>query len=646
LNNLNTIQHPLPNHFTVGRDQGANVRIFETSALGEQFAEIIRTKKGWTIRDLGESTPVYVDQQAIAGRVALLPGATVQIADWTWIVDPEANLTAPTSGLHIALSNVSHSVPKPFGRSLKLLSGVNVDVQPGEFVGILGPSGSGKSTLLHLMNGDISPTAGTILFNNEMPATFLPIHRKSLGYLPQEPILHELLTPRLALNYSASLRGVPLNEDGTSVVLELLRQVGVAHRADTPIRKISGGERKRVALAAELLGDPCALFLDEATSGLDPALEREMMELFREQADAGKTVICITHFPNNVTICDRLIIVSQGHVLFEGTPPEVLTRFQIEQIGDIYPKLSGDITSFCQPASSKGESPIFEENVTAPARSSCESVAVMTNHDMFVQLATLASRYVRLLTLDTKTLLVLLFQAPIIALLIGATFGNIAVDYSEQHAADWKQVAFLLVMSVIWCAATNGVREIVKERSIFFHERRYGLSPISYLGSKLIPLGTISILQAFLLLFVLGWITRFSGNSIGHLLILSLLALASTALGLFISAGSKTSEQSMTLLPIILIAQGVLSGGLARLTGLTKLLAGLFVSAYWGLTGLKSTLSSNLVEASFISSPGEYQPLILGRGAPLWLDAIALCLQTGALLYLTIVLLRRCLPAD
>jgi ABC-type multidrug transport system ATPase subunit len=165
-----------------------------------------------------------------------------------------------SNGVAISLRSVSFAVPKRFSTSkVNLLSNITLDVWPGEFVSILGPSGAGKSTLLHLMNGDFLPTAGEIQFDGLPPQAYLPERRQSLAYLPQAPVLHDPLTPKRALSYSARLRGLDL---GRKQLISALQQVELSHRANTPIRKLSGGERKRVALAAELLGDPAALFLD------------------------------------------------------------------------------------------------------------------------------------------------------------------------------------------------------------------------------------------------------------------------------------------------------------------------------------------------------------------------------------------------
>jgi len=497
-------------------------------------------------------------------------------------------------------------------------------------VGILGSSGAGKSTLLKLMNGDLAPAEGGVWLDGVPVPEFLEHSRTDLAYLPQELILHDLLTPSEGLGYLARLQGLP--GDLQALVQRTLELVGVAHRADTQIRSLSGGEKKRVALAGVLLAEPAVLFLDEATSGLDPAREREMMELFRSVADAGKTVVCITHFPQNVGLCDRLLVMHAGHLVFDGGQAQLLAEFAVQRVEDIYARLAAGTPppAWRRTGSSGNRS-------TAPARKRRQPAPVPPK----TQARVLLERYWRVLRADQRNLWLLLAQAPVIALLIGATFGNIAASYTEQHTADWKQVAFLLTMAVLWCSATNGVREIVKERPVFAHECRIGLDARAYYASKIVPLGGLAVLQALLLLGILGTITNLAGNWLAHGITLSLLCLAGTALGLLLSTFSKTSERAMALLPVILIGEAVFSGGLARMTGLVKVAAMFFVSAYWSLGGLKATLPTRMVESTFASAPGEYQPPILGGEGSLIGSTLALLFHLAVLAGLSIALLQR-----
>lgn len=600
------------------------------SSEGEVQAEVVNDNAGWLVRDMGGEHPVLVDGIEIAGRVRLGGRSVISVGDWHW--SPKGEGTQDPEGLSIDLDGVAMRVRQGLtGRPLEILKPTTLSIRPGEFVGILGPSGSGKSTLIKMMIGDLKPTAGEVTLEGMQIEAFMEQHGRRLGYLPQELILHPALTPRSALTYLARLQGV----DHQNGVVDSLDRVGVGHRLDVPIRRLSGGEKKRVALAALLLADPMALFLDEATSGLDPALEKEMMELFRSLADEGRTVVCITHFPQSLESCDRLVVVAGGRVRFTGSPTDLKMELGVADISDVYPLLAGlgrdDDTVYAGSI----QSAIRPVKTARPLPEDTKRVGLLT------QCRVLLERYLRILVSDLGTVLLMLFQAPLIGLMIGFAFGNILVDYPEQHAADWKQVAFLLVMSVIWCSTTNGVREIVKEQAVFLHEKRYGVSNLAYLLSKFTPLAIIAVIQSILLLLVLSKITGFVGPPVAHGFVLSMLAVGGTGVGLAISASVRSSEKAMTALPIILIAQGVLSGGLARLEGIPLGLAEIFVPAYWGLSGLKDSLSSSLLEATFVSIPGEYQHAILGRGPSIFIVAIALIMQTSLLLGVALFMLSR-----
>jgi len=609
----------------------------------EPIAELVYVNGSPMIRNLGGSLPVFVDEVECRGHIALRNGQVIRIGDRRWAInslpDPMKASTSATSphGLAISLRGVDYAVqvgwnPIKLKKTLMLLRGIDIDIKPGEFVGIVGPSGSGKSTLIRVLNGDYSPS-GQIVFNHCKAEDFLRTSSHKMAYLPQELILHDPLTARAALTYSAELRGIPNPKE---MVAQVLQQVGMTERADVVIHNLSGGQKKRIALASELLNKPDALFLDEATSGLDPASEREMMLLFRQLSDSGITTVCITHFPGHLTLCDRLLVVNHGVLVCDGTPQEVLEHFHIQSIDEIYAVLQSRSTEEPLSRNMPPLPVVSDEKKTKAAGGLIDEV-----QNSGLQLPTLLRRYVRLFLSDTKNVAFLLLQAPIIAAIIGLTFGNIVIDFAEQHASDWKQVAFLLLLSIIWCSSTNGVREIVKEKHIYLHERRYRLNSAAYLLSKFILLGIIGITQAWIMLAVLVLITGLDTGLFTSLATITSVALVGTAIGLAISTVAKTSEQAVTILPIIVIAQAVYSGGLARMTGLNQIAAMVFASSFWGLESLKTALSITLINATFPGAPGHYQPPILGRPYPLSVDLVAIAIQMLIILYISLVLLSR-----
>ena len=224
------------------------------------------------------------------------------------------------------------------GRTTRnILDDVSFQLEAGQFLGILGASGSGKSTLIKSLAGLVELTNGAILLDGEPVGTQALRNDRRIAYLPQDVVIHEALTPLIALGYIARLKGLGnSDQERRQVVLDVLSRVDLSEHDRTPIHRLSGGQRKRAALAAELLGDPKLILLDEATSGLDPATEAEMMDLFRALAREGRTVVCITHFPGRLHMCDRLLYLMKGKCVFDGTPEQLKTFFGVTTIEGAY----------------------------------------------------------------------------------------------------------------------------------------------------------------------------------------------------------------------------------------------------------------------------------------------------------------------
>ncbi|HXD86553.1 MAG TPA: ATP-binding cassette domain-containing protein [Urbifossiella sp.] len=512
-----------------------------------------------------------------------------------------------------------------------------MQIPAGAFVGILGASGSGKSSLIRMLAGLDRATSGEVRLAAAPCTAQQLLTDRRVSYLPQQPVMHEALTPVTSLRYSAQLQGLGAFQNLSDLVELVLHRVGLEDRADVPIVRLSGGQKKRVALAAELLGNPGLLLLDEATSGLDPATEVEMMELFRSLADEGRTVVCVTHTPESLGLCDRVVVLAEGLCVFDGPPIRAPQFFGVQSLGKIY-------ASLAQRAADSWRKQFLRAHPghdAPPEQSLVSSDETLTTREPFArQTAVLISRYFRLQLADFRAIALQLLQAPTIALLIGGSFGNIQSSFAEQHAADSRQVLFVLVIAVLWCSGSASAREIVKELPIIRHEVRHGLNLKAYLISKFALLGGLALFQALVLVMIVRSMTHLTGSLNPQCAVLGMTALAGVGIGLWISSIAGTSERAMTLLPVVLIGLAVFSGGLARLTGLTLWLARGASPAYWAFDGLKAPLGSGLRMATYPGAPGVFQPPILGPGGPLALDLAALALQTSVLLVAAFVILR------
>ncbi len=225
----------------------------------------------------------------------------------------------------------------------EILKKMNLTLESGQFTGILGPSGSGKSTLLTTLAGRRPATAGNVLYDGQGLSGRPGI---SVGFVPQDDTLHLPLKTERLLYYYARLQD-PKQPDKAlwTKVRETLKSVDLQERAKLPVKKLSGGQRKRVSIAMELLSSPKVLMLDEPTSGLDPELEKSIMKLCARLAQEGRTVVMTTHILDSIGLFDQLIFLVEGHLAFQGPPQEALSFFQAQSMHHIYATL----------ASTKGE---------------------------------------------------------------------------------------------------------------------------------------------------------------------------------------------------------------------------------------------------------------------------------------------------
>ena len=228
------------------------------------------------------------------------------------------------------------------GKPLDIVDGVSMQIEPNSFVVLVGGSGAGKSSLLTCITGTAPCTAGSVCFDGIDTHGNRNAFDAVVGYVPQKDILHENLTVEQSLLCTARLR---IAHDATrgelrSAVANAIAAVDLQGREKTMISSLSGGQKKRVSIAMELLASPRLLVLDEPTSGLSPDLDRSMMELCRKLSHENCTVLMVTHNMSNVNLCDRIAFLGVGGVLcYYGPPEQMDDYFGVELTSDIFEKL-------------------------------------------------------------------------------------------------------------------------------------------------------------------------------------------------------------------------------------------------------------------------------------------------------------------
>ncbi|MCF4966599.1 ATP-binding cassette domain-containing protein [Nostoc sp. CMAA1605] len=268
----------------------------------------------------------------------------------TTIVSPSTtptqviNSTSQTkSGFRLDAINLRKSSRPLFGTTL--INNISLSILPREFVVIAGVSGGGKSTLMDALNGQ-RRARGKVLVNGSNLYTNFSAFKDKVGYVPQDDIVHPELSVVEALSYAARLR-LPSQSpaERKQRVQEVLEQLQLTQRQNVAIGRLSGGQRKRVSIGVELISNPRLFFLDEATSGLDPGTELQIMELLRSLANAGSTVVLITHATKNVEIADMVIFLAKGgRLAYFGPSKLALQYFKVQDFDAIYDKVERQFT--------------------------------------------------------------------------------------------------------------------------------------------------------------------------------------------------------------------------------------------------------------------------------------------------------------
>ncbi|MFE3549571.1 FHA domain-containing protein [Streptomyces kronopolitis] len=627
--------------------------------VSRHHAEFRATPDGrFEIRDLGSHNGTYVNGQPVAksGTKVIGPNDIIGVGHSTFrLVGDRLEEFVDTGEVSFSARHLTVTVDG----GKQILKDVSFGVPEKSLIAVIGPSGSGKSTLLKALTGYRPANQGDVLYDNRNLYKQFAELRQRIGLVPQDDILHKELTVQKALKYAAKLRfpGDTAEAEREARIDEVLHELKLHVHKDKKVTSLSGGQRKRVSVALELLTKPSLIFLDEPTSGLDPGMDRDVMQLLRGLADDGRTVLVVTHSVAELGLCDKLLVMAPGGgVAYFGPPEEALNFFQYDTWADVFSAFE-NYRDYDWMGRWRG-SPHFQMyaadfDAAAPQSVNVQAppARIQKSQSWGSQLWTLMRRYVSVLASDRGFLgLMLILPAVlgVVSMLIPSDFG-LGYGPLAKHRTNRDASTIMLILAVGMCfsGAANSVRELIKERVIYERERATGLSRSAYLMSKVIVLGVVTAFQG-VIIAAIGFSTR-NMPSEGLIvakapaveMALAIIALGFTSMmfGLIISALVKTAEKTMPLLVMFAIVQVVFTGVLFQLfdtVGVAQF--AWLMPSRWAVAAMGATADMNTL---LPWEPGNPDPLWKHQTGVYVMDMIILITLGVALAFVVARLLRR-----
>jgi ABC transport system ATP-binding/permease protein len=585
---------------TIGRATDNDIVIQDVLA-SRHHAFLIQTPLGTEIRDAHSINGTFVNGVRV-GSAVLTQGDVVTIGnvDLVFTGDTLVRRTEAatrTGGLEV------NSVCFTVDHGKQLLDHITLTARPGTLTAIIGGSGAGKTTLSRLIAGYTSPSSGTVTFEGHNIHTEYASMRSRIGMVPQDDVVHRQLTVSQALGYAAELRLPPdtSKADREQVVAQVLEELELTKHAETRVDKLSGGQRKRASVALELLTGPSLLILDEPTTGLDPALDRQVMMMLRQLADAGRVVLVVTHSVSYLDVCDQLLLVAPGgKTAFLGPPSQIGAAMGTSNWADIFAKVGAD--------PDEANRRFLAENkaqAAAPSDSRPADLGEPVHTDVLRQFSTIARRQIRLVVSDrgyTVFLALLPFLIGVLSLTVRGKSGYGMSDPMGNNPAQADQILVMLNVGAVFMGTALTIRDLIGERPIFRREQAVGLSTAAYMGAKIVVFSVFAIVQAAIAttISVIGWGKPLSGavllGDVRFELFVTVAAtcVTSALLGMALSALAQSQDQIMPMLVVSIMSQLVFSGGMIWVTDRIILDQLSWVTpARWGFAASASTIDTH-----------------------------------------------------
>lgn len=537
----------------------------------------------------------------------------------------------------LELKDVCFTIEKD-GEPHNLVDRANLKIPRGHFMAIVGPSGCGKTTLLKTIAGLNPESDGTLSWNGKNLSEE-DLEPADIGYVPQFSIAFDQLTVDESIEAVTRLRvKTKGSADLDERIDRVLEETGLAAIADRPVSVLSGGQKRRLGLAMELVSQPKLLLADEVTSGLDPRSEREIVHLLHDiSRKEGRIVLSVTHSLAHLELYDSILVLHEGKVAFHGSPDQLTHYFSVDNTELIYPQLAKQSSdkwrhSWLKHADTyyskieRNRKKLIEqgllqepiENNQADGEPDSEEQtqenAPTRSPGLISQFSTLLSRRYKIFFRDRGQVflqLAILVCFPLVVVLFSSKANENLRKFTESQGATIQQqfeeqvavkesrlkvgsaISGIIMFQVVLLSlmgSNNSAREIAGERKIFEKEKFGGVSPIAYLLSKFVFLSGFILIQSIWMAGFVELFWSFKGQFIKHATYLILVNSALTAICLAISSHMRTAEKA-SLLSIYLVGfQLPLSGAVLALPEKIEPLTHPFISAYWAWSGSVNSL--------------------------------------------------------
>lgn len=559
------------------------------------------------------------------------------------ILQYSAIQTAEYDRISYVAQDIAHFFNYPAEPALKPLT---IDANEGQLIGIMGSSGSGKSTLLNILNGSQEPSFGRVMLNGRDIYSEEECSSGLIGHIAQDDVLISELTVEENLRYSAELSlGALSKDDLIAPVHQTLRSLGLWEIRDLRVgsvmdKTISGGQRKRLNIALELIREPAVLFVDEPTSGLSSRDSEQIMDLLKELTLRGKLIFVVIHQPSSdiFKLFDRLLLLDAGgYPIFQGNPLQSLAYFKqlsnqvqstdlvCSDCGTVNPESIFEIIEACmvddygQVTMNRRVSPeewfdfynVFIANGVVPSGAVEDMPTPLKAPSWTQQWKTYWTRDLRAKRSNRQYVLMNLLQAPVLAIFL-ATFTRFqdgGAAYSYRLSENLPQFLFISVIVSLFLGLSFSAEEIFRDRPLLKRERFLKLNWNAYLTSKIALMFSLSALQSFMYTAVSILILEIP-NAFGTLFwtLFGLSAFANL-LGLNLSSAMRSAKTIYIMIPLLIIPQIIFGGAIIRFDRFNPVFTevdrvpwiGNVMASRWGFEGIAVELTrNNIYDSSFL----------------------------------------------